>query len=453
MGLFTRRIRMSRSTPTTAARQTVRIPKLCHHKRAGLAYVTLGGRQRYLGRWDPITDRPTKAAQSKFHKLMGEHLAAAGAGDGTEHCETIAEMCAAFVAFAHAKYNGSSQMDLVRSAIQCLLVGYAADPPGAFNTLQLLACRQRLLGRDLNRHVINRTIRQIKRIFRWAGTYQRIDPMISHRLECVEGLSWGEGGRESVERMPALWPQVQAVEDLVARQVWAMIQLQWVTGMRSQNVCEISTGRIEMGDKDVWFYTPVSDKARRRRKRGEKLVIALGPRAQEILGPWLRFDVNEFLFSPAEAEAEHRDRRRAHRKTPLWPSHLARYGRQRRRRSLQAPGDCYTSGTYRRAIRRACEQLYPLPATLARRKGEKPTAWRTRLAGSEAGAEDLDAFIQRFWWTPHQLRHAFATRAGDVFDGELDTVAAALGHKHVDTTLLYAHLNKNKAAKVARRIG
>lgn len=440
---------MSRSTPKTAATPKPRPKKLCHHKRAGLAYVTIDGRQVYLGRWDPITDRPTRAAQSKYHKLMAEHLAAGGGGDGD--CKTIAEMCAAFVAFAHAKYAGSSQMDLVKSALQCLLTSYAADPPDAFNTLQLLACRQVLLARDLTRCTINRTVRQIKRIFRWAGTYQRIDPMISHRLQCVDGLSWGEGGRESVERMPALWPQVEAVEDLVARQVWAMIRLQWVTGMRSQNVCEISTGRLDMTG-EIWFYTPVSDKVRRRRKRREKLTIALGPRAQEILSPWLRFDAGEYLFSPAEAEAEHRERRRRARATPLWPSHVARYGRQRRRRSLQAPGDCYTSGTYRRAIRRACEQLYPLPAPLERRRAETHGTWRKRLAAAGAG-EDLDAFLQRFWWTPHQLRHAFATRAGDVFDGELDTVAAALGHKHVDTTLLYAHLNRQKAAKVARRIG
>ena len=56
-------------------------------------------------------------------------------------------------------------------------------------------------------------------------------------------------------------------------------------------------------------------------------------------------------------------------------------------------------------------------------------------------------------WTPHQLRHSFATRAQDLLDGALDMVAAALGHANVDTTQLYAHINRAKAAEVARRIG
>jgi len=73
-----------------------------------------------------------------------------------------------------------------------------------------------------------------------------------------------------------------------------------------------------------------------------------------------------------------------------------------------------------------------------------------------AAAGELDAFDgwnQIHRWTPHQLRHAFATRAGDAFGGQLDTIAAALGHKHIDATAIYAHLNRNKAAEVALAIG
>jgi integrase len=99
-----------------------------------------------------------------------------------------------------------------------------------------------------------------------------------------------------------------------------MIELQRLTGMRSGEVatmrgCDLdTTGR-------VWVYTPASHKTEH---RGHERPIHLGPRAQEIVRPFLRTDLRAYLFSPAEAEAERFESLRVNRKTPVQPSQQRR---------------------------------------------------------------------------------------------------------------------------------
>lgn len=81
----------------------------------------------------------------------------------------------------------------------------------------------------------------------------------------------------------------------------------------------------------------------------------------------------------------------------------------------------YTSASYRRAVTRACDRVF----------GEK----------SEKH------------WTPYQLRHTAGTyirsRLGD--DG-LTASQAMLGHKHADTTEIYARVNTEAATKAAEEL-
>lgn len=398
------------------------VPKLCRHKHKGRAVVRLNRKDHYCGPWGPDPDHPSKEALAKYHRLISEWLAA----DQTvevligQQPGSIAELCVLYLAHATKLYrkNGrpTKEVSSSRCVVRTMIGLYAELPPEEFDTLKLMACRQPMIDAGNARKTVNDKITLIKRIFKWGGKFQLIDPLIYQRLLCVDGLRVGQGGRETADRQPVPWGHVEAVLPLVGRQVRSMILLQWHTGMRSGSVCIMRTADIDTSG-EIWFYQPTDHKMATQGIVKRKLLIALGPQAQEVLAPWLRTDPEAYLFQPTEAVAEWQAARRAARKTKLFPSHLARYAARRRRRSRRKPGAAYTPESYRRAIVRACKA------------GGVPS------------------------WTPHQLRHSFATRAGDVFDGQLDKVAAALGHKNVDVTLLYAHLNRKKAAAVARRIG
>ena len=54
-------------------------------------------------------------------------------------------------------------------------------------------------------------------------------------------------------------------------------------------------------------------------------------------------------------------------------------------------------------------------------------------------------------WSPHRLRHTFATEVRKSFG--LEAVQVCLGHSKADTTQIYPERDFAKAAAVARQIG
>src|SRR5688500_11152331 len=115
---------------------------------------------------------------------------------------------------------------------------------------------------------------------------------------------------------------------------------------------------IEMS-QDNWTYEPHQHKTRH---RGHDRIIYIGPRAQRILKPLLRPNVQEFIFSPADAERERHEAMHQARKTPLSCGNVP--GSNRQRRPARRPRDQYTVASYRRAIARACETTFQLPSAL-----------------------------------------------------------------------------------------
>jgi hypothetical protein len=81
--------------------------------------------------------------------------------------------------------------------------------------------------------------------------------------------------------------------------------------------------------------------------------IYLGPKAKAILEPYLKPDVQAYVFSPAEAADWHREQWRLRRKDPNTPQ--ASWPAAKRYDGTRRPGDHYTKGSYAEAIGRACD--------------------------------------------------------------------------------------------------
>ena len=169
------------------------------------------------------------------------------------------------------------------------------------------------------------------------------------------------------------------------------------------------TADIEMG-KDVWVYKPWTHK---NEHHDQVRLIAIGPKAQAILKPFLKpDDPTAYVFSPKEAVAAVRARRARDRKSRRTPSQLARRPKSNPKRQ---PGDCYDHHVYDRAISRACKA----------------------------------AEVQN--WHPHQLRHNCATRVRRRYG--LEGAWAVLGHKIGIVTEIYAERDFQKAIEIMREIG
>ncbi len=384
-------------------------PVPTHHKASGQDVVRLDGKDHYLG------PHGTPEAAAKYHRLMAEWISAGQAATAGGRAGTVAELMAAYTMAEMRARPESAEIHHLRTTVRHAATLYGDHRPEGFEGLELEAVRQAMIDGGLARKTINQHVTRIKRIFAWGEKHRLISKGTYHGLLTVRGLRRGQGGRETPKRRPVPWAAVEAIRPHVGRQVWAMVGLQWLTGMRPGEVVIMTTGAIDMTG-EIWAYD-LGDEHKTAWLDQER-IVQIGPSAQEILGPWLRPNLAEYLFQPAEAVAEQRAAKRAARETPLYRSHARRYARQRRfseKRPKRPAGRRYTVGSYRRAVQRACDA---------------------------AGVER---------WTPHQLRHSFATRVRKRFN--LDAARAALGHAGADVTLDYAELDRQTGARVAREIG
>src|SRR5262249_42823332 len=162
------------------------------------------------------------------------------------------------------------------------------------------------------------------RAFKWAVGEEMVPPSVHHGLKAVPGLRRGRADvRESEPVKPVPDAFVDAIGPHVSRQVWAMVRLQRLSGMRPGEVCGMRTIDVDPSGR-VWIYTPESHKTEH---HGRERRIHLGPGAQEILRQWLRPELTAYLFQPREVMAEHRAERRRDRKTRVQPSQRDRRGR------------------------------------------------------------------------------------------------------------------------------
>jgi integrase len=187
---------------------------------------------------------------------------------------------------------------------------------------------------------------------------------------------------------------------------------------------------------DVWIYRPSRHKTE---GHGRGRAISIGPKAQEVLRPFLdAAGPGHHVFSPRVAVQARNEARRRARKTPMTPSQRARKPRPSTRRG---PGDSYSKNAYRNAIWRACDKAFPHPTLSAIRPRELTDPQRAELM----------AWRKSHRWHPNQLRHSAATTVRAAFG--LEAAQVVLGHSKANTTEIYAERDLSKAVEVMREIG
>jgi len=265
-------------------------------------------------------------------------------------------------------------------------------------------------------------------MFRWAAGEELIPGDALAGLAAVEAL---EKGRSQAKELPPIAPVDEAVVlatlPHLSPQVAAMVRLQLLTAARPGEVAAIRPGDVDRSDPASWVYRPGSHKTEH---HGRDRAIAIGPRAQEVLGPWLGRDPGVYCFCPAEVVAG----REAARKPPTSPAR----GRPAAR---PKPGGRYTKDSDRVAVARACDRAFPHPTLARARKGDLTAKQRAELL----------AWRKSHRWHPHRLRHTRATEIRRRFDTEAAQVI--LGHSKPETTLIYAERDLARARAIMAEIG
>jgi len=420
-----------------------RVPSLRFHKASGRAYVVLNGKAIYCG------PHGTDEADTRYHQVIAEWLAAGRQLPEDPHQITVKELVARFWVHAKGYYRTVTdgrvkELEQFRLAFRPLLALYAGTRAVQFGPRSLKAVRQRMIDMGWSRRYINNQVNRIRHLFKWAVADELICGSVLEALKAVPGLRKGRGDAVETEPVkPVAIEQVNAIEPFVSRQVWAMIQLQLLTGARAGELTRMRPCDIDRSGV-VWVYQPEGHKTAHHEIERR---IYLGPRAQKVLTPFLLRDPRAYCFSPKEAMEEWRQKAFENRVTPLSCGNSP--GSNRKAERKWTPGAKYKTDTYRCAIARACDRAFPPPPPLARRDRESKATWTRRLTAKQK--RELVAWQKSHRWHPHQLRHTYATRVRKEFG--LEAAQILLGHSKADVTQVYAERDMNRAAGVAEKIG
>jgi integrase len=399
-------------------RLTQAVPKYSKHKASGQAIVSIQGRDFYLG------PHGTKASKLEYDRIVnvwlanGRQLPQAGAD------LVILEVVADFRTHALKYYrkNGRTTRSLgnIDDAVKPLLLLYGRELVQEFGPLKLQAIQTVLANGYVNakgkqvagvsRGVVNKRVGIIKQIFRWAVSQEMAPPSLAHALDAVRGLQRGRtDARETEPVKPVDGATIDATLVHLPALLADMVRFQRLTGCRPGEVCNLRPRDIDRSG-EVWTYRPASHKTEH---HGRQRTIFVGPKAQEILKPYLLRDSAAYCFQPADSERKRLEARHAERTTPL--SCGNRPGTNRVRRRKRHPGRQYDKNTYRTAIARACDK----------------------------------AGVPR--WRPNQLRHTAATEIRHRFG--LEAAQVILGHSRADVTQVYAERDASLGQQVVKAIG
>jgi len=347
--------------------------------------------------------------------------------------------------YRHADGTPTSEVHNIKLALRPLRSLYGHTSVADFDSLALEAVRDQMIRGGHARGRVNKDIDRIKRVFKWGVARRLVPASVLQLLQAVEGLRSGRSAAKETEPVrPVAEAVVEETLPHVSDQVAAMARLQLLTGMRPGEAV-VMRGLDLDTSAPVWFYRPGSDRGRygahKNAYRGQDRVIAIGPRAQEVLRPWLRLNLQEYLFQPREARGAFNAKRRARRVCKVYPCERKK---KPKRRPKKAPGEQYTTVSYAHAIADGCLKAHASKCVGCKRAEKEPHKdWATRARTCPG--------LAAFAWHPNQLRHTKATEIRR--EAGIDAARAVLGHRSPKVTETYAELDKGKAAEVMGRLG
>lgn len=425
----------------TELRPIMKVPKYRKHSSRDYAFVEYAGsRHRLPGKYDSPESRLAYHQFIERLLLEGEKSPPAGPDP------LVLDLVVAFLEHAKTYYlqdgKPNKEFGQLRYACLPLVRLHGNTPVSRFGPKSLKEVRKAMVtgswaksGEDFGawtRPHANHQVNRLRRVFRWGVEHELCQPAVLQALESVEPLR--KGRTAAIEPDPVLPVSLETVEATLKHLgpvPKAMVRVQWLTGMRSDNLCMMRVMDIDTS-RDVWLYVPAKHKNAWRER---SLVIPLGKRTQKILRPFLDGKLPEdYVFQPPQRES-------------------------RKKSPQRTPRKHYSPVSYYRAIVRACERAFGMPEDLRhipqkprkRDLKKNPSLSKTWPDERRKRLKLAKAWRKEYCWFPHQIRHAVATRVRQQY--KLEGVQVYLGHAHADVSQIYAERDLDLALKIARELG
>lgn len=394
-----------------------KVPSYRLHRGSGQAIVTINRRDFYLGRHN------TPDSRRRYHRLIAEYLSSPetfSLSTSRKSDAAVSELIVAFLAFVKSEV-GDKEYKGIKLAMKPLRSLYGDTCAKDFGTSQYKAVRavfvrevHPLRKKPRTRQYVNRAMVYVSRLFKWAASEQLIPAGVYEALRLIPGLKKGKTDAPESKRVrPIPISDVEKTLIYCSPIVATMVQVQLLVGCRPGEVCSLTPAMIDRTE-EVWQANLDKHKTSHHEK---ERTLYFGPKAQNLISPFLNREPDRHLFSAREAVEQRNAQRTANRTTPANEGNRAGYSKRSRigTESKRAPRDYYDSRTYSQAIEYACKKAKVTP------------------------------------WGPNRLRHTAGTKLRSEFG--LETAKAMLGHSEIGVTQVYAENDRQKCIDAARAMG
>jgi len=290
-----------------------KIPKYCRHKHSNQAYMVTGREWHYLGEYN------SPKSHKKYHRLLREfckrhsHLKIDGM--------TIPAIAALFEQHSQIRHSGGTR-DSYNRTIRTFSRLFPDLEASSVDCWHIEEFQLALVHKGLTANTINDYLARLKRIFRWAIRNQYLHKETLLYFEMLDRVDRTWAGVNNPERIkPIAIERVNQILPDLPPTIAALVKFQLFTGCRpgearTLRLCDLDTS------KDVWLYTPQQHKTSH---LGKNRVVYVGPLAQQVIEAQGMGNSEAYLFHSGD------------------------------------PSSCYSTPTFARAIRRACERANLTP--------------------------------------------------------------------------------------------
>ncbi len=310
------------------------------------AYVRLKGKFHYLGDWN------TAKSREKYRRFIAEYISTGETPIRKRDGEVfeVREMILKFVSHAKRYYGEGpgSQYLRIKPALSELRKMFGTFDATKFGPKELKLLRSGFAATgDRSRQYINRLVKFVVHVFRWGTGEGLIPAEVSQALSAVPPIKAGRTKlKEAKPIKPVPEATITATLPHLSPVIRSMVEFQRQTGARPGEVCSLKPSMVDRSS-DVWEIHLVDHK---NAWRGKQRVIFVGKTAQDVLAPYLLRSIDDYCFRPSESLKNRRERT-----TPINQGNRAGYGGNRKPQTARKVRPCYSTATYGRAIRRACE--------------------------------------------------------------------------------------------------
>jgi integrase len=236
-----------------------RLPKRCNDR--GRAFSWHNGKRIYHGVWgSPEAEKNYKRFISALLENP-ELRPQIGDVEGV----LVMELCEDFMEHIEAGNKQKAETRNIKMAVGYLIRSYGELPADEFSPKKLKSVRDQMIkAGSLCRGTINMYVNIVRRIFSWGVEEETVSATVIHSIspKIVKPLRKGAPGTfDHPEREAVSNDIIAATLLFLPPTVAAMVQVQWLTGMRPSEVFNMRVGEITRCQKNgLWYKTPSSHK-------------------------------------------------------------------------------------------------------------------------------------------------------------------------------------------------